>query len=145
MTDYQNNQRMREIIKEITFDKSQKEKGCEYRGKERFCKATTNNNCKKCDFFSPTVPVMINAIVEKYDSLENQIYERDTKITVLELKVEEMTATIKRLNEVIESQKQYTCKDRMRCNPYFSDDKTCDLYKPEKPKKKRKGLNFLVK
>lgn len=133
-----NTDKIKSIISKMTFDEDQKREGCEYRGTDRFCKATSNKSCRHCDFFTPTWPYAIQTVVNEYKRLESEISSKDDEIKGLKKALIKSQDLAEKYKKIADDYRDTACPDRMRCNPYFNSDVTCDIYKPVK-KVNRKG------
>ncbi len=125
-----NTDKIKSIIKGMTFDDDQKREGCEYRGTEKYCKATTNKTCKHCDFFTPTWPYAIQTVVNEYKNLESEIDAKNDEIRGLKKALDAVEKSKEYYKRIATEYKDTACPDRMRCNPYFSSDVTCEAFKP---------------
>lgn len=51
---------------------------CQYKGTEKYCKATTNTSCDRCGFYSPTTQSVFTSVYEEMQKA-NDVYKRYTE------------------------------------------------------------------
>lgn len=136
-TDSQIRDRLTEILENIDVPTNKRRDYCEYKGKtgEAFCTITTQNSCKGCSFFSPTMHCRLRVVVEQYDELEASAQESRAMVGQLKNEVANLNAMVAALQYKVARLSERQCSDRDKCNPPDEHFESVEAYVPNKKSK----------
>ena len=84
LTEHEVYLKTQEIYKKIDIENKRKPQLCQFRSDKRYCTATTNESCKKCTFFEPTINTKIRLVVEHCMGKEEELANTKRDLYCLE-------------------------------------------------------------
>lgn len=68
------------VMQRIKVSDAEKGKYCQYRGRDKYCNATSKKTCNKCRFFTPTTSKKLDLILKDRKELEKVIQKQERVI-----------------------------------------------------------------